>query len=247
MTGSYVYPGTELQAFWGASTWKRYLKDTVEPYVRGDVLEVGAGLGAATRVLCAGPPSSWLCLEPDAGLAARLAADLATEPLPVIPFVRTGTVEDLGDETFDTILYVDVLEHIREDRRELAVACRHLRRDGHLVVICPAHEWLSSTFDRAVGHHRRYTRRSLAEVVPSGMITERLRYLDSLGIVLSATNRLILRSRSPSAWQVRFWDRWVIPISRRVDPLFGFGVGKTIVGVWRAPPAPSVPAAPPVA
>lgn len=232
----YSYVGGELELFAEARRWKGYLVKTVGTFIRGDVLEVGAGIGGTTRVFCVGLESSWTCLEPDDRLTEKMRLGFAENPLPLEPAIRTQLVTELSEsDTFDTILYVDVLEHIEADREELATAITHLRSRGHLVVIGPAHQWLFSEFDVAVGHQRRYSRRTLTAAVPEVMRLRMVRYLDSLGVALSAANRIILRSGSPSPRQIRFWDRVVVPFSERVDPLLGWRIGKTIVGVWQRP------------
>lgn len=228
------YVGSELELFAEARRWKRYVADTVGRFIVGDVLEVGAGLGSTTRALCRGIENSWTCLEPDPGIKRQMADSFQEAPPPVEPIVRAGTLGELDSSlSFDSILYVDVLEHIYDDRRELAVATSRLRRGGHLAIVAPAHRWLFSEFDKAIGHYRRYTLRTLSEAVPSNMAPRALRYLDSLGVALSAANRLLLRSSSPSRRQIEFWDRFVVPLSRRVDPLLGWRVGKSVVGVWQ--------------
>ena len=60
-----------------------------------------------------------------------------------------------------------------------------------------------------------------------------VRYLDSAGLCLSAGNRVLLRSSSPTVAQVMLWDRCCIPCSRRIDRLLGNRVGKSILAVWR--------------
>ena len=71
------------------------------------------------------------------------------------------TIESITDAApFDTILYVDVLEHIADDAAELARARRLLTPEGNLVVLAPAHQSLFSPFDAAVGHYRRYDERT---------------------------------------------------------------------------------------
>ena len=236
----YVYVGEELRVFAEALNWKSYLRDTIGEFITGDVLEVGAGMGATTRALCTGTTSSWTCLEPDGALATRLSATLSAEPIASAPTVRDTDIGGLGQELcFDCILYVDVLEHILEDRQELTAARRHLRSGGYLIIVGPAHQWLYSAFDEAIGHHRRYTRTSLSERIPIGMMPVMLRYLDFVGVGLSAANRLAIREPNPSARQIRFWDRFVVPLSRRIDPLLRWRVGKTVVGVWREPEGPA--------
>jgi len=227
----FSYVGGELELFAQARNWKRYLEAQIDPYLDGEVLEVGAGLGATTEALCDGRQKRWLCLEPDAGLAERIPE----RPLPAICEVRPGTLAGLADgETFDTILYVDVLEHIKDDAAELEAASRHLRPGGHLVVLSPAHPWLFSPFDEAVGHYRRYTRTSLTAAGPEALELVRCRHLDSLGLLTSLGNRLILREEHPTPGQIRFWDRVLVPGSRCLDPVVGWRWGRSILAVWRA-------------
>jgi SAM-dependent methyltransferase len=229
------YPGGELELFARAGKWKAYVGTLLRPYLRGDVLEVGAGLGATTRRLCDGTQRSWLCLEPDRTMADRLAEAIATGALPACCRAREGTVRELpAERRFDAILYVDVLEHIEDDAAELAAAARRLRPGGALIVLAPAHGWLYSPFDRAIGHHRRYTRRTLARVAPPGLRRLALRYLDSVGLLASAGNRFLLRKSLPTARDVACWDRFMVPLSRRLDPWLGFRLGKSILGIWRA-------------
>jgi 2-polyprenyl-3-methyl-5-hydroxy-6-metoxy-1,4-benzoquinol methylase len=155
-------------------------------------------------------------------------------PLAIPCDVRTGTIGQLGtDEHFDSILYIDVLEHIEHDRDELAAARRHLRAGGHLVVLSPAHQWLFTPFDRAIGHYRRYSASTLQRIAPPGLRTVRLRYLDCVGMSASLANKVLLRQAMPSTRQIEIWDRAMVPLSRTIDPWLGFHVGKSILGVWQ--------------
>jgi SAM-dependent methyltransferase len=225
----YRYVGSELEIFALAENWKRYLRAQMAPYFGAEVLEVGAGMGATTRALCGDGVRRWVCLEPDAELAGRI--DLAS--LPAACQVRRGTVADLdAGERFDAILYVDVLEHVDDDRAELAAAARHLRDGGRLIVLAPAHAWLFTPFDERIGHRRRYTRRALTAAAPPELRLERCRYLDSVGLLASLGNRLLLRRAMPSREQILFWDRFMTTLSRRLDPLTGWRVGKSVLGIW---------------
>ncbi|HOW17923.1 MAG TPA: class I SAM-dependent methyltransferase [Phycisphaerae bacterium] len=243
MAERYRYVGQELELFALATNWKRYFRRHLRPFIRGDVLEVGSGIGSVTRVLCEAHHRSWTCLEPDATLAGRLAGALRCRPLPVRVEVLTGTTADLPPQRlFDSILYIDVLEHIEDDGGELKTAAGHLCPGGSLVVLAPAHPRLYSEFDAAVGHFRRYDRSSLSAVSPPGLRIERLYYLDSVGCLASMANRLLLRQGMPTRRQIRLWDGLFVSLSRLADPLLGYRLGKTIVGVWRAdrrPPAPA--------
>jgi SAM-dependent methyltransferase len=231
---SFTYVGSELDLFGAARNWKAYFRDRMAPYLGRDVLEVGAGLGGTTRVLCRGTERRWVGLEPDPALAGRLADEVRSGTLPPCCEVRVGTIEGLDpSETFDTILYMDVLEHIEDDRAEVARAAAHLRPGGHLIALSPAHQWLYTPFDRAIGHHRRYTRAGFGALAPPGLERVRLDYLDSIGFFASLANRVLLRSAMPGPSQVAFWDRVLVRISRVVDPALGYSAGKSVLAVWR--------------
>jgi len=236
VTAEGAYPGTELDLFAQAIRWKQYWRRQLTSVVRGTVLEVGAGLGSNTSLLLGPGVKRWVCLEPDVGLAARLLRSVRSDPLTSAPRIVAGTLTALSPTArFDVILYLDVLEHIADDHAELARAARHLRAGGALVVLAPAHPWLFSPFDAAVGHHRRYTRASLADAVPASLVTQKLIYLDSVGLCASLGNRLLLSRAHPSFGQIAFWDRVLVPCSRQLDRLLGFRLGKSVLGVWRAP------------
>jgi SAM-dependent methyltransferase len=227
----YTYVGSELALFANALHWKRYWRSQLHPYVRGAVLEVGAGNGNNTKIFQEVACSRWVCVEPDSNLCAELKSNLA--PGSHIEVV-TGTLSDVpADARFDTILYIDVLEHIEHDAAELELAARRLAPQGQLVVLGPAHQFVFSPFDKAVGHWRRYSRRSLQAAAPSALSLVFIRYLDSAGLIASLGNRLFLKHAMPTETQLRFWDNHLVPISRYLDPALGYHLGKSVVAVWR--------------
>ncbi len=233
MTNS-SYAGTELETFALASNWKAYYRDLLSEYIAGDVLEVGAGIGSTTVSLCRCGHRRWVCLEPDPELAKKIAILREAKQLPDCFEIRVGTVEDLDErEKFDTISYIDVLEHIQEDGKEAREAARRLRSGGHLIVLSPAHPALYTTFDAAIGHYRRYTKQSLSRVVPEEMKVRKLFYADSIGLIASLSNRYVLKSAMPTRSQILLWDRVLVRLSRLFDGLFFYRIGKSVIGVWQ--------------
>ena len=231
-----AYVGNELEIFSHAHNWKRYWSSLIQPFLRGDVLEVGAGMGTNTRLLRNEKQRRWVCLEPDGRLLEQFQQSLAQSPLPKKCEMRQGTIADLqATEKFDALIYIDVLEHIPDDAAELKRAAAHLTSGGRVIVLSPAHQWLFSPFDAAIGHCRRYTKSSLraAGAEANELRLERLVYLDSFGLFASAGNRLLLRQSMPTLQQILFWDRVLVPCSRTLDRCFGRQLGKSILGIWQ--------------
>lgn len=237
MGDDFHYGGTELELFAQARNWKAYLRERITPHLGRNVLEVGAGIGGTTRSLAAGHVGAWTCLEPDPDLAKQLVASLAkwSHPPTCNTRVVVGSIDKLDPrERFDTILYIDVLEHIPDDREEVLRASARLMCGGRLVVLAPAHNWLYAPFDRAIGHFRRYNSHTLAACAPPGLELILMHYLDSFGLWASAMNRFLMRSAMPTLGQIAFWDRCLVPLSRRADPIFSHHFGKSLLAVWRS-------------
>src|SRR5687768_5039448 len=121
--GEIPYAGKELELFAEATTWKNYYALFLKPFLRGKVLEVGAGIGGTTRTLCDGSQKKWICLEPDSDLYSSLENKIRNHQLPSCCTSIKGTTDNLStSEKFNAILYIDVIEHIEEDAKELAKA-----------------------------------------------------------------------------------------------------------------------------
>jgi len=226
----FQYMGKELDNFAHANNWKSYVRSELCEYLVGDVLEVGAGIGGTTRAFNNGTQRRWVCLEPDSGFVKRLRSTPELQNCEVVE----GMLADLdGRNRFDAILYMDVLEHIEEDAAELALAAKHLKPNGTIIVLSPALPWLYSEFDASIGHFRRYTRDSLRAVFPQGMSEVKCVYLDAFGVLASAGNLLFLHSTGATEGQMRFWDRVLVPTSRVIDGLLGHSLGRSILAVWR--------------
>ncbi len=223
------YVGGELALFENAVRWKSYWRRQIAGYIAGDVLEVGAGMGANTEMLTGLPHRSWTCVDPDAALAAQIISKTTA-----LVTVVTGTIQETSGK-FDTILYIDVLEHIEDDAAEVVRAAARLRPGGHLIVLSPAHQNLYTPFDQAIGHYRRYSLQSLKAAAAKAMElrAEKLIYLDSVGLIASAANRVLLRQSMPTRQQILAWDRLMIPLSRLLDPCLGWQVGKSVLGIWK--------------
>jgi len=196
--------------------------------------EVGAGLGVNTVFLNSSRSSSWTCLEPDPELSAQMRKKFAAQPALAHCRVETGTTQTVNQrQQFDAVIYIDVLEHIENDRQELSRASRLLRSEGRLIVLAPAYRWLYTHFDGAIDHVRRYTRSTLSACTPVGCELERLFYLDSAGLLASIGSKLFLKQPLPNLKQILLWDRILVPISRVSDHLTLHGVGRSILAIWK--------------
>lgn len=228
------YVGNELELFKHANNWKGYYAKAIKKYLKNDVLEVGAGIGETTHALCDRSQKSWLCVEPDGELTREIAIKKEEGYLPSFIEIVIGTLNEVdSNRKFDAIIYIDVIEHIENDAEELKKASTFLKPNGHLIILVPAHNYLFSEFDKAIGHYKRYNKKMLVKAIPSELQKIDLRYLDTIGLFASLANKWFLKQDYPKLKQIKFWDNYMIPISKIVDFISFYLIGKTVVGVWK--------------
>jgi hypothetical protein len=197
-------------------------------------VEAGAGIGATTLTVCDGTQEEWICLEPDPLLRAEIDQSISNGKLPACCRTQGGFVSDIPlAPRFDTFLYIDVLEHIEDDRAEVEAAAMRLSSGGRLIVLSPAFNFLYSPFDRSIGHYRRYEKKMFRELTPRDCKLEKTMYLDSVGMATSLANRMILSQAMPTVDQILFWDRKIIPVTKWFDRLVHYGFGRSLLGVWK--------------
>jgi hypothetical protein len=234
MSTDRAYIGQELTIFAHAENWKKYYTSIIQPYFGKNVVEVGAGIGATTAVMCNGLQEQWICLEPDPVLRLEIDRLISDGKLPACCRTRSGFVSGIPlTERSDTFIYIDVLEHIEDDRAELETAAARLLPGGRLIVLSPAFNFLYSPFDRSIGHHRRYDKKMFNILTPSNCSVEKMIYLDSVGMATSLVNRLFLSQPMPTVDQIKFWDRSIIPIAKLVDRFIGYGFGRSLLAIWK--------------
>lgn len=200
----------EFQALNEARNYRNALLHEFGPYLNGNVLEVGAGIGQLTEALRDHPGIGKLCaIEPDGGFCERIRAKFPDQLL------VHGTVENLDQrQGWNAILSVNVLEHIEHDDAELESYCQFLRdAKGTLCLFVPARSEIYAPIDRDFGHFRRYTRPALqSRLEAAGFSIMRMRYYNFIGYFAWWLNFRVLKKRSFDRQAVRFFDRVIFPV-----------------------------------
>ena len=137
------------------------------------------------------------------------------------------------DKKFNTILYLHVLEHIEEDRKELENAYEKLEEGGRLIIMVPKHQKLYSNFDKAIGHFRRYEldffEKSLVNLERKLLIS-----LDSVGFILYFLNKIFFKDETfPSNFKIFIWDKIFTPFTILLDFITNYKFGKCIVAMYK--------------
>jgi SAM-dependent methyltransferase len=129
------------------------------------------------------------------------------------------------DEKVDTVLMINVLEHIKDDVLILRKAKEILGNSGRLILYVPAHRWLYGEYDRVLGHYRRYSKKLLKNILEGGGFKVKiLKGMHFTGVFGWLMYRLTGVRRHNEA-MVRLYDRLVIPVSRFIEERLGIRWG----------------------
>jgi glycosyltransferase involved in cell wall biosynthesis len=211
------------------SVYNRWLHDRFESWLGSRVLEVGSGVGNQTRFFADRERVVASDIEP------HYVRELLTRfekngNVRVASFRFPLTPEDLADlvkERIDTIVCLNVLEHIEDDAGTLADFGRLLQPGGHLALLVPALPALYGTLDENLRHFRRYEKAALAALVArAGFAVESIRYLNRPGVFGWWLNSRVLRRRVLPKGQLGAF-KWIMPLLRweeKTEPSFGMSL-----------------------
>jgi SAM-dependent methyltransferase len=211
-----------------ASQYADWIADLLAPNVAGDILEVGSGHGVLTERLAL--LGSVTASDPSPRAVELLRQRFDGDPN--VKVVEGDALEAPGGRTFDTIVMVNVLEHIPDDVGALVALRDALRPGGKLLIYVPAFNLLYSRFDRTLGHHRRYRRKTVGLACKrAGLEVVKASYVNSAGFLAWLVYARGLRQIPTKSWSTQLYDRAVVPRLRRFETGREVPVGQSVLCV----------------
>ncbi len=213
-----------------AVNYLAWIVSLIAPSLRAPILEVGAGHGTFTESFA--QHGSVRSVEPGRHASSVLATRFADDER---VSVTSGFVSDVPvEEVFGTAVMINVLEHIEDDLGSLVELHERLESGGHLAIWVPAFEFLYSDFDRKLGHHRRYRRNGLRSIVrDAGFDVLDCSYVNLPGWFSWLIVTRLLRQEPTAGPLVKIFDRFVVPVVRRIESRFTPPFGQSILLIAR--------------
>ena len=215
-----------------AERYNRWMLEQLSPWLGQRVLEIGSGIGNFTRYLV--------------GRELVLATDLNPRYLRILAntFDRHTRVEvtpldltafdpaPLAAKGIDTIVCLNVLEHVEDDREALRRLHAALVPGGRLLLLVPAHERLYGAIDRAIDHHRRYDRAGLlSRLTEAGFHVEHSVFFNRIGALGWYLNSVLLRRTRVPAVQLHL-QNLMVPLLR-AEAALPLPFGLSLIAVAR--------------
>jgi SAM-dependent methyltransferase len=213
-----------------APRYNRWQYSRVAPYLGRRICEVGAGIGNMSNLILGGAPERLVLADTDSYYREALRRRFDGSPGVVVEEL-TLPDKSAGDRfqryELDTIVALNVIEHIAEDVEALRCIRSMLGPGGRAIILVPALSGLFGSLDRELGHQRRYTRKSLSGLMrDAGFRVERVFYFNLAGTLGWWINARLGKAPRIPLKQVRYFDK-VVPVLRLEDrvPLpFGLSV-----------------------
>lgn len=229
------YAADDLETMQEARRYAAHVFGMFRPYIGRRVLEVGCGIGTMTRKL-AGVADAVFAVEPNLNCAERAREAVGADPKVSLHVAHLEECDqaDLRAHRFDTVFCVNVLEHIEDDVAALRAFKDVIVPGGHVLIYVPALQAAYGPLDAELGHHRRYSKATLARAfAEAGLPLDLLRYSNPIGLLGWMFNAHVTKSTAHSRGQVKLFETlvapWALPLERLVPP----PIGLSLVAVGR--------------
>jgi len=207
-----------LQAMRHARRYNAWIFLRIAPYIGDRVLEAGTGIGNITLHLL--NREHVIALDHNPLYVERMKHTFAHNPnvrSEQFDLTDIAGYERFRGDRLDTIICINVLEHIERDVNVLATFHSILEPGGRAIILVPQGRWLYGSIDRALGHHRRYTEQELAgKMRQAGFTVERIVGLNRTAPVGWFVNGRIFKRKAVPVVQVRLLDACT-PVVRMLD------------------------------
>ncbi|MFH1790459.1 MAG: class I SAM-dependent methyltransferase [Candidatus Omnitrophota bacterium] len=210
----------------------RYIWETLKAHIVGDdVLEIGSGIGVYTDFLLGQDRRvTSIDIEPRAIKALnKRYGENNPRFTPILADAADNTLAEKIGKTFDSIICLNVLEHIEDDKTALANMSKLLRRDGKLVLLVPAYKFLYGTLDKNLAHYRRYSFREIREKLSeAGLRVEKHFHIHVAGIIGWFINSRVRKAPLLSKRDLKLYNS-LLPLFRVLDRIFCGKVGQSMI------------------
>lgn len=230
----------DLEIMAAADNYQNWMFRKIAPFVGNRILEVGAGIGNFTRLLLdreliVPTDISQSCVNQ---LQQRLGDGLHVQPK--LLDLGNPANENWSSYRFDTVICLNVLEHVEDHDRALKFMHSVLEPGGRAVILVPAFMFLYGTIDKKIGHYRRYTRRELLpRMRAAGFFVESSFYMNVIGMAGWLWNNRIRRIPEEDAGQIQIFDRFIAPWAEKVENLIPPPFGLSLIAIGHKQPTRS--------
>ena len=224
---SFVYEGKDLESMSFAKNYHNWIYENIQTLLGNKIAEIGSGVGNFTEFLLRNDHARIDAYEP----CAKMHLNSMFYKHPRVNCINSNfeLVSKSCDDQYDSVIFINVLEHIQQDSDAIKNAYRIIRRGGKLIIFVPALQFLYSNFDRSIGHYRRYQKSELTKLAQnSSFKIISCKYFDSIGIIPWFVFMKVMR-QGLSCRNTYTYDTFIVPWLKIVEKIISPPLGKNLL------------------
>lgn len=227
-----------LDVVGSANNFNRWMSQSILPFSKGEILEIGSGLGnISTFFLEANKKIMLTDLREEycVSLQEKFKAKPNLLGVAQMDLVHQNFQKVYKDhlEQYETVFALNVIEHIEDDNLAIRNCKRLLKKDGHLIILVPSYQKLYNKFDVELGHFRRYTQKDLSDLfLKNHLSIVHKQYFNLMGIFGWYFSGRLLKKESIPSNQMKIYDR-LVPVWKLLDMTVQNRVGLSTIVVGR--------------
>lgn len=230
MTEPPIYAGHDLEVMADLPNYYDWIIEQFQPYFKGRTMEIGTGIGTISKLIL-DYTDELILVEPSAHLTENLPPSIYNSPkVSIYNQTLEQRLPQMAYQSCDTVIMVNVLEHIEDDGAAIEAVHRVLKPGGRLLLFVPALQFLYSDLDRKHGHFRRYHLAPLAyKLNMHGFKILNKRYFDLLGVIPWWLINKLAKKKDFNPTMATLYDRFFIPITKYIERFISPPLGKNIL------------------
>ena len=233
-----VYGFSTLESISGADKFNRWMYETIQPFCKGRILEIGGGIGNISECFLA-DGKELVVTELQEEYCQMIRSRLANYPN-LKDVIAMDIVDPEFDTkfgslfgTFDTVFALNVIEHIEDHHKAMANCKKLLKKDGQVIILVPAFQTIFNHFDTALGHFRRYAAKTLMPVFEdNNLLVVHRQYFNLIGIAGWWVSGSLLRKKIIPEGQMKLYN-FFVPVFRIIDKITNKWLGLSVIMVGK--------------
>ena len=228
------YKGHDLEILADLPNYYSWIIEKFRPWLNGRIMEIGTGIGTISKLIF-DDADQLVLVEPSSHLTDYLPSSITkSKKVSIYNQTLEQRLPQMTNQSCDTIIMVNVLEHIEDDGAAIKALHRVLKPGGHLLLFVPALQYLYSELDREHGHFRRYHLAPLEyKLNVHGFKIQDSRYFDIVGVFPWWLINTLGKKTEFNPAMAKFYDRYFIPVTKFLERFISRPFGKNIIIIAR--------------
>lgn len=222
---------SELEILEEAKNYNKWIVQQFIPHIKSPIIEIGSGTGNISKFFV--NRKNTFLSDVDKGLVKNLQKKFKKSKYSILQLNIAGKINKKYINKFQSIIAINVMEHIEDDGKALKNMYHMLQKNGKVLLLVPAKRFAFSRLDKSLGHFRRYEKKEFAKKLEkAGFVIEKIYFFNIVGLLSWTVRDKIERGHHMKPWQIKLFDR-IVPLLAVIENYVKPPVGISLIAIAR--------------